>query len=272
MPAGRGGNGGQGGRGGNGARGENGTNGIALDIASVSDDTLTFSNISHPITTPCTACQNSFAFLSAIPGHNAHTCHWYDSPDNPTPINTGLSYSTQFSNSTVLYVTSYDTLTHTECPERTPLYITIYPSFTIDITDSVPVGHSYENYGFAIPWLSTTGIEEYSHTYTNSFGCDSTINLHLIVYDDNGIADHVSETCSMVVYPNPTTGTCTVKTGEFIPDGFIQIVDLCGRILHTQPAENRLMDLQTENYAPGIYFVKWVTAGSVKAVQKLIKQ
>ena len=77
------------------------------------------------------------------------------------------------------------------------------------------------------------------------------------------------------MFPNPTSGELHIQFSAAIPnDGFIQVVDLYGRLVQEKKLETgqSLQTLSVEALSPGIYFVKITERGFPIWIEKVVKQ
>ena len=79
---------------------------------------------------------------------------------------------------------THHTITNTQnlsstwgCDSLVTLILTVNPTYTTNIYDTIIQGESYEFFGQT---FTQTGV--YSHTLTSEYGCDSIINLNLFVH------------------------------------------------------------------------------------------
>lgn len=72
------------------------------------------------------------------------------------------------------------------------------------------------------------------------------------------------------VYPNPTTGTLFISTGDEIQTIDYQIIDLYGRLLEQGRAEGNTLDLNRQK--PGVYFIRLFQDNRILSTEKIIKQ
>jgi hypothetical protein len=87
-----------------------------------------------------------------------------------------------------------------------------------------------------------------------------------------GINEIRTSNQSIIIYPNPTTGTFTIEcngsTGT--PTAELTITDMAGRIVHVHALRNQKTEIRN-SFSPGVYFVM-VKDGERVAVQKLVVQ
>ncbi len=69
-------------------------------------------------------------------------------------------------------------------------------------------------------------------------------------------------------YPNPTNGLVRIESIELIQG--IEVMDITGQILLSETATEKTHQLQLQNYAEGIYFVRVVYPNGLSAVKKVI--
>ena len=114
-----------------------------------------------------------------------------------------------------------------------------------------------------------TSADQSTHFYSID---NVTVRLATDTIDDHiGDADG-----TFTLYPNPTSGIVNVQlfpeTGALNPE--IQVLDMCGRLLNVVEtqciASPQQIDLS--RFAPGIYFVKLVTADNVIGVRKVVRR
>lgn len=78
---------------------------------------------------------------------------------------------------------------------------------------------------------------------------------------------------SIILYPNPTSGTVSIKlTPETSSTSFeIHVFDIYGQLIDvmTGKSEKNCIDLST--YATGVYLIKLVSSGNVIGVQKVVR-
>jgi len=71
------------------------------------------------------------------------------------------------------------------------------------------------------------------------------------------------------IYPNPTSSHITISSEvEFYS---VEIVDLFGRIIHSQINQNNSITLDVSKYSSGIYFVRIISNDGAN-IQKFVKQ
>ena len=132
------------------------------------------------------------------------------------------------------------------CTQVDTIHLTIHPINYV--TDSVS---TTEN---CYLW---NGIEycengNYTQTFTNQYGCDSTVTLHLTL--GVGIHDPVTD-FRLSIYPNPTTGSLHVVSEE----AYIlrtAIYNVFGQCLMQQTVENDHGQMDLSGMAAGTYFLR----------------
>jgi transforming growth factor-beta-induced protein len=68
-------------------------------------------------------------------------------------------------------------------------------------------------------------------------------------------------------YPNPATGYITVRTEE--SGNTLHIVDISGKLMHTEKLVQPVQRVELQGLTPGMYFIS-IDSGSKKVTQKLI--
>ena len=84
---------------------------------------------------------------------------------------------TQMSNSHSTIVNTQNLSSSWGCDSLVTLVLTVNPTYTTTIYDTIIEGNSYDFFGQS---LTQTGL--YSHVLTSEYGCDSTININLFVH------------------------------------------------------------------------------------------
>ena len=119
---------------------------------------------------------DSMVTLHLIVAHNTSTefsaiaCETYEW--------NGVSYSSSGDYEQYFYTTL-------GCDSTVTLHLVVGHPSTIYIVDTICSGDNYYRYNFHIPASETSGVEEYEteQVATNIYGCDSTVNLRLTVFD-----------------------------------------------------------------------------------------
>ena len=74
-------------------------------------------------------------------------------------------------------------------------------------------------------------------------------------------------------YPNPTTGLVNVQCTMYnvqLGNAEIQVLDMYGRLLHTEIMYTSTMQIDLSRYANGIYLIRWMDEGDVKGTFKVL--
>ncbi len=123
--------------------------------------------------------------------------------------------------------------------------------------------------------IDVTTSGNYSVTTTDALTCESTA-YDTIVFDPalcTGIEE--SEIASMQIYPNPASNEFTVKfADDYAPDSFIDICDLSGKVIRTEPVQysgNNEQRILLNGISPGMYFVQLHTSGHTTAHKLIIE-
>ena len=156
-----------------------------------------------------------------------------------------------------------------------------YRDTTVAIGDSVLIGPCIT--GLNINWYDATGtfitnapgiyVKPNSPTFytaTEDF-CGSiithTINVGVSPVGINDIS-YLNEVVG--VSPNPSNGLVTV-TSRFDFEK-IEVTNVTGQVMFSEIVNNKTYELQLQNYAEGIYFVKVLYANGMSVTKKIIKQ
>lgn len=103
-----------------------------------------------------------------------------------------------------------------------------------------------------------------------TFSCYTTVSI--TVYVTTGISEYEAE--KLVLYPNPTSGIVNVEFemgNEQWKDAEIQIFDMYGKLLHTEPANDSTIQTDMSPFADGVYTFRIKTQDGV-VTRKIVKQ
>jgi len=101
---------------------------------------------------------------------------------------------------------------------------------------------------------------------TDSLGCDS-VTCSYLVTDVKDISYELGE---MSLAPNPTNGLLTISSlNDFTK---IELLSLTGQTLLSEAVNSKSHQLQLQNFAEGIYFVKVSYNNGTNITKKIIKQ
>lgn len=98
------------------------------------------------------------------------------------------------------------------------------------------------------------------------------IELNTLSMDEREIEDG---RFAVLVYPNPSEGIFTIKVPSsfFEEEGSLQLINLSGKIVHFQNIASKKteLDINLEEYAPGVYILKLTSVNKVETVRLLKK-
>ena len=131
-------------------------------------------------------------------------------------------------------------------------------NITINKGDSIKIGNSIYN-----------SIGTYINTFFAFNGCDSIVTTNLSVL--TGISENTSLK-EIIIYPNPTTGICTISLNKKIIDSKICVYDLLGNCLLNKVCSNDAnQNIDLSSQSKGIYFME-ILADGEKVVKKIVLQ
>jgi hypothetical protein len=84
----------------------------------------------------------------------------------------------------------------------------------------------------------------------------------------------IPELSQMRMYPNPARDVMYVNVGSTTQaDGVIRILDLNGRLVHTEamPAGQQIYQLDVHNLTRGMYVLQWMESGHIRGIEKFVK-
>jgi hypothetical protein len=123
--------------------------------------------------------------------------------------------------------------------------------------------------GFISPIFANggTGNQDIWLLKTDSTFCESAFNCGY----PTGIAEvEVLEAGEMSLVPNPTNGLLTISTSNDFEK--IELTNITGQVLLSEMVNSHTYQLQLQNFAEGIYFVKVSYADGRSYTKKVIKQ
>ncbi len=178
---------------------------------------LTGHDIARAVAADAEFCASADMVLTAVPGFNANTCRWYASETDMMPLATDTIFYPSVSSTTTFYVTSYNTLTDNESPERVPVTVVVLQGlYQEEFVEVCPTD---------IPYLWNDQLFYASGTYEQYIpavdGCDSTYILHLTINQGYNLGDY-AEICENelpyewngVVFQGTDVQTVTLSTSN----------------------------------------------------------
>lgn len=86
-----------------------------------------------------------------------------------------------------------------------------------------------------------------------------------------GLTQHLQNSINVKVFPNPAKQKCTVEFNEDLTKEYVlSIVNIEGKVLHTQKIESKKTQLDLGQFAKGTYFIRIENEGNVVYSQKLL--
>ena len=173
------------------------------------------------------------------------------------------------------YTQSTDNATYTTtnqfgCAHVITLHLTIKNSVSTSITDTVVAGEAYTANGFDVTAAETGNNAgrtlNKQMTFTAANGCDSVVNLRLVVVDGQGI-DNVSG-INFAIYPNPAATNVEIDCENI---SAVKVYDVAGRVVEEQKgvnADKTMVDVS--KFAEGTYVFSITTQNGVTVKQKVV--
>ncbi len=138
--------------------------------------------------------------------------------------------------------------------------------------DGWPVGGFFTGAGMIGNDFQTAGLSpnvyHIDYEYADSNGCVNTSYIDMQVQECTGI-DKNSVMEGITVYPNPANDAIVIRNQ--LAEGNISITDATGRIVRELPLSSNEQQVQIQNLAAGVYFVK-ISGGSTEKTIRVIKQ
>lgn len=117
----------------------------------------------------------------------------------------------------------------------------------------------------ATPIVSTV----YSVTGTDANGCSRIAIVNHAVEICLGLSDSFKPLVGLSVYPNPNNGVFNIELNNGLAKT-IELMDVSGRVILAETSMNSVMQVNINQFANGIYYVK-VTSDNAVAVSKVVK-
>lgn len=86
----------------------------------------------------------------------------------------------------------------------------------------------------------------------------------------SGINEPIPENSILNIYPNPTSNSIAIRSQTNFNK--VEVQSITGQVLFSETVNSKTHQLQLQNFAEGIYFVKVVYADGRTIIKKLIKQ
>lgn len=265
-----------------------GSNGCVSTVGAISTVTV------NPIVTPSvniststpTICGSSAVFTSTIA--NGGSTPAYQWKKNGVNVGSGLpTYSpTSLLNGDLIHciLTSNAQCLSTSTANSNTVTITVSPTPTINIVSSNPIICPGISVGLTASGASTytwstggtTPIIPVSPTVTttytvygvSSFGCSSMATITQSVNTCTSLLASTIENGLYNLYPNPSFGIFNV---ELAINSKVEITNAIGQIVYSKVMSTGNNNIDIQNQAKGIYFVK-ITTSDKQHVVKIIKE
>lgn len=165
---------------------------------------------------------------------------------------------------------TYTTTNQYGCDHVITLNLTINRSVSTSITDTVVAGEAYTANGFDVTAAETGNNAgrtlNKQMTFTAANGCDSVVNLRLVVVEGQGI-DNVSG-INFAIYPNPAATNVEIDCENI---SAVKVYDVAGRVVEEQKgvnADKTMVDVS--KFAEGTYVFSITTQNGVTVKQKVV--
>ncbi len=187
------------------------------------------------------------------------------------------------------YFDSLATIAGCDSIHSTSLSVADLPVVTITGLDSVycstapavaltgvPDSGTFSGIGVANNYFyPTTGVNSYvvTYAYTDSLGCTDSASQSVTVEYCLGI-DEIANKDLIKVYPNPFSGSATVKLNRQSANSKrqLQIYDITGRQVRTYilfKSQTTLI-LQANEIGTGMFFIHLISAGNIVSLKKVV--
>ncbi len=167
---------------------------------------------------------------------------------------------------TGVYYKNYETVYG--CDSVFVLFLTVNPSYEVNVTDSAIAGTNYHNHGLNFT-PSTPGTLNIDVPRSTINGCDSIVHVTLVVTDGNGVDLRYLDK-HITLFPNPADNAFTVNSSADIIRE-LTLYDNNGKAVWHQNVNDYETQVNVENLAPGLYFVRLTMPNGI-LTKKLIVQ
>lgn len=167
---------------------------------------------------------------------------------------------------TGVYYKNYETVYG--CDSVFVLFLTVNPSYEVNVTDSAIAGTNYHNHGLNFT-PSTPGTLNIDVPRSTINGCDSIVHVTLVVTDGNGVDLRYLDK-HITLFPNPADNAFTVNSSADIIRE-LTLYDNNGKAVWHQNVNDYETQVNVENLAPGLYFVRLIMPNGI-LTKKLIVQ
>jgi len=169
-----------------------------------------------------------------------------------------------------------DTLFYTAingCDSIVILNLDINPKSLTEIYDTISQGGIYTNHGFEIFTTNSPGDFTFENSFENTYGCDSTIFLHLNITKAPEDSTQIGNTeFGFMLYPNPSTEEIVLKAENQIDYSLeYAIYDTYGKIIRHGAIINEETCIEINRFAAGVYFIKIISPQGESKTMKFIK-
>jgi len=128
-------------------------------------------------------------------------------------------------------------------------------------------------------WTYASYVEDIDDLAVAAFIQDrssSRILQAAVDYKDKtvGVLRRSTDKTELTVYPNPAAHVLHVNLGTGSEDtGRLELMDISGKVMMLEdvPAGTRIFRLNMASLTSGLYFLRWVDAGQVRGVSKVVK-
>lgn len=165
-----------------------------------------------------------------------------------------------------IYIDQYEAVNH--CDSIFILQLTVYPTYSQDVTDTAVVGVHYTRYGMDFT-PTAPGVQHFDIPEVTVHNCDSIISLTLVIVEGSGIEQtYLNKAIS--VYPNPAEELFTVSsTAGDISE--VSIFDNSGRLVMKRTINDQQAQIGIEELAAGMYIVRVRTADGIANKKLIVK-
>jgi hypothetical protein len=157
------------------------------------------------------------------------------------------------------------------CDSLIVLHLTVNPSYTVTINDTILIGYSYNLHGFSITEQYSEGTFSFSQYMITSEGCDSTIHLNLTVTDSD---EHITDDpdFSVNVFPNPSIDELTIDLITISGADFLyELFDPYGQIINAGIISDKTATISMIGLAKGLYILRITSPGGISRALKILK-
>jgi hypothetical protein len=234
------------------------TDGCSATSAAMTINTSQINAPSIAVSGAVTFCDGGSVVLGIPMGYSSYSWNNNQNTTQITATTSGVYYAT-VSNSDGCTITS-DTVTVTVNP------LPVTPTITYTMSDTIMISSASQGNQWYFNGVQLSGATDdtlrpynfgnYSVMVEDANGCESGMSA-MQFYNSVGLEEDLR--AQIKLYPNPTTGQVTLELGALETERIV-LQDALGRTLMVKEAPGATVQIDLENEAAGVYFIRVFTS------------